>query len=99
MVVMVDVGSWSLGHVSTLGIVYVFSGINYFFGINIYASIKSIRPVRPGPINFILLVNITHLFSVYFGINSANKFYTNFGSHPIGWYVVSEKLHHFWELP
>jgi len=32
MVVMVDVGSWSLGHVSTEGIVYVFYGINLFFG-------------------------------------------------------------------
>jgi hypothetical protein len=31
MVVMVDVGSWSLGHVSAVGIVYVFYGINYFF--------------------------------------------------------------------
>jgi hypothetical protein len=31
MVVMVAVGSWSLGHVSTVGIVYVFYGINLFF--------------------------------------------------------------------
>jgi hypothetical protein len=42
MVVMVRaVGSWSLGHVSTVGIVFVFYDINLFFGINIYASIKS----------------------------------------------------------
>jgi hypothetical protein len=42
MVVMVlAVGSWSLGHVSTVGIVFVFYDINLFFGINIYASIKS----------------------------------------------------------
>jgi len=41
MVVMVAVGSWSLGHVSTVEIVYVFYGINLFLGINnIYASIK-----------------------------------------------------------
>ena len=46
MVVMVAVDSWLLGHVSTIGIVYVFYGINLFFGININASIKSIRPVR-----------------------------------------------------
>ena len=30
MVVMVAVGSWSLGHVSIVGIVYVFYGINLF---------------------------------------------------------------------
>ncbi len=81
--VAVGVGSWSLGHVSTVGIVYVFYGINIFFGINIYASIKSIRPVWTGPIKFIL-INTPHLFSVYSGINRANKFYsTNFGSHPL----------------
>jgi len=51
MIVMVAVGSWSLGHVSTVGIVYVFYGINFFFGINIYAGIKSICPVWPGSIN------------------------------------------------
>ena len=83
MVVMVAVGSWSLGHVSTVGIVYVFYGINLFFGINIYASIKSIRPVRAGLIKFILFVNIRHLFSVYSSINRVNKFYSNFGSHPV----------------
>jgi hypothetical protein len=54
MVVMVAVGSWLLGHVSTVGIVYVFYSINLFFGINIYAGIKSICPVRTGPIKFIL---------------------------------------------
>ena len=59
MVVMVAVGSWLLRHVYTGGIVYVFYGINLFFGINIYAGIKSIRPVRTGPIKFILLVNNT----------------------------------------
>jgi len=32
MVVMVAVGSWSLGHVSTVGIVCVFYGINLFVG-------------------------------------------------------------------
>ena len=60
MVAMVAVGSWSLGHVSTVGIIYVFYSINLFFGINIYAGIKSIHPVRPGPIKFILFVNIPY---------------------------------------
>ncbi len=83
MVVMVAVGSWSLGHASTVGIVYVFYGINLFFGINIYAGIKSIRPVRTGPIKFILFVNIPGLFLVYSGINRENKFYSNNGSHPL----------------
>jgi hypothetical protein len=32
MVVMVAVGSLALGHVSTVGIVTVFYGINLFFG-------------------------------------------------------------------
>ncbi len=50
MVVMVAFGSWLLGHASTVEIVYVFYGINLFCGINIYAGIKSIHPVRPGPI-------------------------------------------------
>ena len=77
MVVMVAVGSWLLGHASTVGIVYVFYGINSFFGINIYAGIKSIHPVRTGPIKFILFVNIPRLFLVYSGINRENKFYTN----------------------
>jgi len=36
MVVMVAVGSWSLGHVSTEGIVYVFYGINLFVGPKYY---------------------------------------------------------------
>ncbi len=35
MVVMVVVGSWSLGRVSTVGIVYIFYRINLFFGLNI----------------------------------------------------------------
>jgi hypothetical protein len=56
---MVAVGGWSLGHASTVRFVYVFYGINLFVGINIYAGIKSIRPVRTGPIKFILLVNNT----------------------------------------
>jgi len=56
-----------------VGIVYVFYGINLFFGINMYARIK---------IKFILFVNIPHLFLVYSGINWANKFYTNFGKSP-----------------
>ena len=53
MGVMVAVGSWSLGHVSTVGIVPVFYGINLFFGHIFYASIKSIHPVRAGPKDFI----------------------------------------------
>ena len=80
---MVAVVSWSLGHASTVGIVYVFYNINLFFGINIYAGIKSIRPVRIGPIKFILFIKIPRFFSVYSGINCENKFYTNNGSHPI----------------
>jgi hypothetical protein len=75
MVVMVAVGSWLLGHSSTVGIVYVFYGINLFFGINIYAGIKSIRPVRTGPIKFILFVNIWRLFSIYSSINCENILY------------------------
>ena len=56
----------------------------YFLGINIsYASIKSIRPVRTGQIDFILFVNIPRLFSVYSGINRENKFYSNNGRHPV----------------
>ncbi len=78
MVVMVAVGSWLLGHVSTVGIVNVFYGI--FFGMNIYAGIKSIRPDRTGSIKFILFVNIPHLFSVNSGINRENNLYSNFGS-------------------
>ncbi len=85
MVVMVAVGSWSLGLSSTVGIVYVFYGINLLFGINIYAGIKSIRPVRTGPIKFILFINIPGLFLVYSGINRENKFYSNNGSHPLHW--------------
>jgi hypothetical protein len=83
MVVMVAVGRWWLGHVSTVVIVYVFNGINLIFGINIYASIKNIRSVQTGLIKFILFVNIPHLFSVYSGINRVNQFYTTFGSHPL----------------
>jgi len=83
MVVMVAVGSWSLGHSSTVGVVYVFYGINLFFGINIYAGIKSICPVRTGPIKCILFVNIRRLFSIYSSINRENIFYTNNGSHPL----------------
>ena len=56
MVVMVAVGSWLLGHGSTVGIVYVFYGINLFFGINIYASIKTIRPVETGSIKIIQFI-------------------------------------------
>jgi hypothetical protein len=36
MVVIVVVGSWLLGHVSTVGIVHIFYGINFFFGLNIF---------------------------------------------------------------
>ena len=72
IVVMGAVGSWSLGHVSTVGIVNVLYSINLFFGI-----------VRTGPIKFILFVNIPRLFSVYSGINRENKFYTNNGSHTV----------------
>ena len=39
MVVIVAVGSWSLGHVSTVGIIYIIYGINFFVDLNIYASI------------------------------------------------------------
>ena len=39
MVVMVAVVSWSLGHVSTVGIVYVSYGINLFLG-HIYSIRK-----------------------------------------------------------
>jgi hypothetical protein len=35
MVVMVVVGSWSLGHVSTVGIVDILYGNNLFFDLNI----------------------------------------------------------------
>jgi len=63
MVVMVADGSWSLGHISTVGVVYDFYCINLFFGINIYASIKSNRPVRPRPIKFILFVNMYRIYS------------------------------------
>jgi hypothetical protein len=35
MVVMVVVGSWLLGRVSTVGIVYIFYEIILFFGLNI----------------------------------------------------------------
>ena len=85
MVVMVAVGSWSLGYASTVGIVYVFYGINLFFGINIYAGIKSIRPFRADKIYSIRKYSrfILGLFSVYSGINRDNKFYSNNGSHPI----------------
>jgi hypothetical protein len=30
MVVMVIVGSWSLGRIPTVGIIYIFYGINFF---------------------------------------------------------------------
>ncbi len=93
MVVKVAVGSWSLGHSSTVGIVYIFYGINLFFGINIYAGIKSIRPLRTGPIKFILFVNIPGLFSVYSGINRENKFYSNNGSHPLCCCMVISRYH------
>ncbi len=35
MVVMVVADSWSLGRISTVGIVYIFYGNNLFFGLNI----------------------------------------------------------------
>jgi hypothetical protein len=35
MVVMIVVGSWLLGHISTVEILYIFYGINLFFGLNI----------------------------------------------------------------
>ena len=75
LVMIVAVGSWSLGHVSAVGIVYVFYGIHLFFGINIYASIKSIRivQVQRGPITFILFVNTTFILSL-FGHKSGIQF-------------------------
>ena len=54
MVVMVVVGSWLLGHVFTVGIVYIFYGIKLCFGLNTYATINSICPVLTGWIKFIL---------------------------------------------
>ncbi len=98
MVVMVAVGSWSLGHSSTVGIVYVFYGIDFFFGINIYAGIKSIRPVRTGPIKIFLFVNIRRLFSIYSGINKTVRIemYTSrFG----GKVLTDEKSHDFFNVP
>ena len=65
MVVMVAVGSGSLGHVSTLGIVYVYYRINIFLGINIYANVKSIHPVRTGLIYFILFVNTAFVLGLF----------------------------------
>jgi hypothetical protein len=44
MVVMVAVGSWSLGHVSTVGIVTVFYGINLFFGHKFLCQHKIYSP-------------------------------------------------------
>ena len=52
-------------------------------GLRQFKALKSIRPVRTGPIKFILFVNIPRLFSVYSGINRKNKLYTNNGSHPV----------------
>ena len=54
MVVMVVVGSWVLGHLSTVGIVHIFSEIILFLGLNIYASINSIHPVQTGQIKIII---------------------------------------------
>ena len=44
MVVMVAVGCWSLGHVSTVGIVYVFYCINLFFGCKYLCQHKIYSP-------------------------------------------------------
>ena len=46
-------------------------------GLRQFKALKSIRPVRTGPIKFILFVNIPGLFSVYSGLNRENKFYSN----------------------
>jgi len=81
MVVMVAVGSWLLGHVSTVGIVFVFYGINLFFGKTNHASVKSICPVRPGRIKFILFVNTTCILGLFW--HKSGIHYTNFGSHPL----------------
>jgi len=54
MVVMVVVGSWVLGHLSTVGIVHIFCEINLLLGLKIYASINSIHPVQTGQIKFII---------------------------------------------
>jgi hypothetical protein len=83
MVVMVAVGSWSLGHVSTVGIVCVFYGINLFFGHKYLCQHKIYSPCPDRVDKFILFVNIPHSFSVYSGINREDKCYTNFGSHPL----------------
>ena len=98
MVVMVAVGSWSLGHSSTVGIVYVFYGINLFFGINIYAGIKSIRLVRTGPIKIFLFVNIWRLFSIYSGINKTVRIET-YTSRFGGKVLTDEKSHDFFNVP
>jgi len=84
MVVMVAVSSWSLGHVSTVGIVTVFYGIILFFGHKYLCQHKIYSPCPDRVDRFILFVNILHLFLVYSGINCENKFNTNFGSHPLG---------------
>ena len=41
-------------------------------GLRQFKALKSIRPVRTGPIKFILFVNIPGLFLVYSGINREN---------------------------
>jgi hypothetical protein len=79
MVVMVAVGSWSLEHASTVGIVYVFYDINLFFGINIYAGIKSIYSPCPDRADKMYLC----VYSRYSSINRKNKFYTNNVSHTL----------------
>ena len=44
MVVMVAVGSWSLGQVSSVGIVCFFYGINLFFGHKYFCQHKIYSP-------------------------------------------------------
>jgi len=68
MVVMVAVGSWSLGHVSTVGIATVFYGIHLFFGHKYLCQHKIYSPCPDRVDRFILFVNIPRLFSVYSGI-------------------------------
>jgi len=83
MVVMVAVGSWLLGYVSTVGIMSVFFSINLFFGHKYLCQHKNYSPCPDRADRFILFVNIPRLFSVYSGINRENKFYSNNGSHPL----------------
>jgi hypothetical protein len=64
MVVMVAVGSWSLGHTSTERILCLLRH-QFIFWHYYYAGIKFIRPVRTGPIKFILFVNITFILGLF----------------------------------